>query len=494
VNRASSGHKTGEVPLFSITEAELLKTSPTHLRIKAQVAVPLSIIFTDHSITNSDPDGILGMIARVLASGPPTQGVPPLATHALVVISFRLALGSEKERHDFIQGLVIVRSVCPVPDAVADVFMSQDEIAAISSTRTDEDEIQLSRPTQQFLSLPSPPPPQTYAPLPKSSMQPVSLADHVKWLQLNGGIETMTHNDEGEEDEEDEENDEEGEEMRRSVAFYSTSDMRVSQTTPSSILSAPTGVTSAHASVVSSPLLSLGRPSLNSFAPSPSPVVRLATVNVQPSITPMQMIQQQPYASSSVPSASRVLKPRNVSASSLLAGSGGNNANSAHFNNNNNTSLVQPQQQQHHHHQNQLMSRSVLNNPQNTLLGGGNYPHAIGGTSSAMASSAAIAASVARMNVRGGGGPTPTTSRSGGGWTTGDQQHLGSGLMMPRPQTSISSSSSLRVKETTSIPSLQFSTPFRAQSTQGAPYSNSFSQQRVFFDDVPSVSIGRGPR
>lgn len=490
INRASNGHKTGEVPLFSITEAELLKTSPAHLRIKAQVAVPLSIIFTDHSISNSDPDGILGKIARVLSSGPATQGVPPSATHALVLINFRLALGSEKERHDFIQGLVLVRAVCPVPEAVADVFMSQDEIAAISSTREDEDEIQLSRPTQQFIPLPSPPPPppQTYAPLPTSSMQPVSLADHIKWLQLNGGIETKTHSDEGDEDEEEEENDEEGEEMRRSVALYSTSAMRVSQMTPSSNLSAPTGVTSAHGSVVSSPLLSLGRPSLNSFAPPPSPVVRLATVNVQPSVTPMQM-QQQPYASSG-PSASRVLRPRNVSASSLLAGSGG--SNSAHFNNNNNTSLVQLQQQQHH--QNQLMSRSVMNNPQNTLVGGGNYPHAIGGTSSAMASSAAIAASVARMNVRGGGGGS-ATSRSGGGRNTGDQHHLGSGLMMTRPQTALSSSSSVRVKETTSIPSLQFSTPFRVQSTQGAPYSSNYSsQQRVFFDDVPSVSIGRGPR
>jgi hypothetical protein len=494
IDQALSIHKTGEVPLFSITEAELLKTSSTHLRMKAQIAVPLSIVFSNHNETNTDPDGVLGKIARVLSSGPSTQNVPPTATHALVLISLRLALSSEKERHVFLKGLVFVRSVCPVPDAVADVFMSQHDIAAVSSTNGDEDEIQFSFPTverrSQHQPSPTPPPPpptQLIAPLPFSSMQPVSLADHVRWLQLNGGIELQTQDDDEEEDDDDDNevygNKDEENEKTSSLTYYSNikESVQVPYTPSNTQTASNIGTVSAAAL---SPLISLGRPSLNSFGPSPSPVVRLATINVQPSITPMQ----QPYVSG-VPSASRILRPRNVSASSLLSGSGGGSggiSNPYNNNSNNNNNIAA-----HQHHQQQMMFRGGSTVLQNAIAGGGSYPHAISGTSSAMASSAAIAASVARINVRGGHTPSiQSTSRSG--WNSGEQ-HYGAGVMLTRPPPP---SSSFQIQSKETIPSMQFSTPFRQQQGIGGQYlqGGQYSQQRVFFDDVPSVATGRGPR
>jgi hypothetical protein len=173
----------------------------------------------------------------------------------------------------------------------------------------------------------------------------------------------------------------------------------------------------------------------------PSPVVRLATVNVQPLHAP----PPQPYAG--VTSASRVLRPRNVSASSLLS------------NNNNN------------------------NNNNGGGIGGGltsKISHTQGGTSAAAASSASIAASVARLNVRGSVQHHSSLPRN----TSNSIDYRSTG-----PRT-MQRSSFPSIEIASTIPSLQFTTPFRPQqqaSQQG--------QQRVFFDDdVPSITIGRGPR
>jgi hypothetical protein len=175
----------------------------------------------------------------------------------------------------------------------------------------------------------------------------------------------------------------------------------------------------------------------NSFAPSP--VVRLATVTVQPSQAP----PPQPYAG--VTSASRVLRPRNVSASSLLSNNNSNNGGG---------------------------------------MGGGltsKISHTQGGTSAATASSASIAASVARLNVRGSLQHHSSLPRNTS--TSIDFRSTG-------PRTTQRSSFPLMEIASSTIPSLQFTTPFRPQqqaSQQG--------QQRVFFDDdVPSITIGRGPR
>lgn len=118
------GERTGEVPLFAITSIDCLPATsarngassaqafPFRFEVKAQVAVPLSLVSASAGATS-----VFGRLAAVLAASP--SPAPSAATHLSACITMAFGCMQGKDRDGLMAGIALMRAICPAPPIAA---------------------------------------------------------------------------------------------------------------------------------------------------------------------------------------------------------------------------------------------------------------------------------------------------------------------------------------------------------------------------------------